>query len=246
MTENRGLPPSFFENFYKTPCGVFTAAQLARQIAALWPDLQNQRLLAVGWPFPYLAPLLETAAAVIVATPHGTPADTALLHRQGCPVTLVEPDILPFYARSFDRILMIHGSEYAAHQPAFFEQAEDLLCDDGRLISVLPNRSGFWHRGTDMPFTGGHAVSESRHIRLLEEAGFAVEYRNRALFMPPLQHPLLLRFSALYEAAGNLLFPFLCGIHLCEARKDIFSGTAIRAVKRPAFAAETELGAAIE
>jgi SAM-dependent methyltransferase len=244
--KNRGIPPSFFAEFYQTPCGLFTAEQLTRQIAALWPDLKNLRVLALGWPFPYLTPLLGNADSVVVATPHGTAEDTALLHMQNCAAALVEPDVLPFYARSFDRILMVHSGEYADSLSAFFEQAEELLRDDGRMISVLPNRSGFWHSGTDMPFTGGHAVSENRHTALLEDAGFSVEYRSRSLFMPPVKNPLLLRFAALYEKAGNIFFPFLCGVHLCEARKDILSGAAVQPVKRTAIAENAELGAVAE
>lgn len=239
---NNGLPPGFFTGLYQSPCGIFAAEQLTQQIAALWPDLQNLRVLAAGWPFPYLAPLLQNADCVIAATPHGTAADAAFLRRQGCPVTLAAPDSLPFYDRSFDRILLVHSSEYAEDPPAFFEQAEALLRDDGRLISILPNRSGFWHSGTDMPFTGGCAVSENRHSLWLEEAGFAVEYRGRSLFMPPVNTPLLLRLAALYEKAGNVFFPFLCGVHLLEARKQILSGSVLRPAKT-ALPAEAGLGA---
>ncbi|TNE25118.1 MAG: hypothetical protein EP349_10820 [Alphaproteobacteria bacterium] len=244
--KNRGIPPSFFAEFYQSPCGLFTAEQLTQQIAALWPDLKGLHVLALGWPFPYLAPLIETAERVVAATPHGIAADAAILHAQNCAAALVEPNTLPFYPRSFDRILMVHSGEYADSLSAFFEQAEHLLRDDGRIISVLPNRSGFWHSGTDMPFTGGHAVSENRHATLLEDAGFAVEYRNRSLFMPPVKNPLLLRLAAMYEKPGNLLFPLMCGVHLCEARKDILSGAAVQPVKRLAVGEEAELGAAIE
>jgi len=168
------------------------------------------------------------------------------LRGQNCAITLTRPDSLPFYARSFDRILLVHSSEYAEDMPAFFEQAENLLRDNGRLISVLPNRSGFWHSGPEMPFTGGHAVSEKRHTAWLKDAGFAVEYCGRSLFMPPVKSPLLLRFAALYEKAGNVFLPFLCGVHLCEARKDIYAGAVLRPVKRFVLAEEEELGAAVE
>jgi len=244
--KNRGIPPSFFAEFYQTPCGIFTAEQITGQITALWPDLKGLHVLVVGWPYPYLAPLLETAERVVAATPHGTSDDADLLHRQKTATALVEPDVLPFYERSFDRILIIHGSEYAENLMRFFEHAENLLRNDGRIISVLPNRNGFWHSGTDMPFTGGHAVSEKRHIMLLENAGFSVEYRNRALFMPPVRNTPLLKLAALYEKAGNILFPSLCGVHLCEARKDILSGAAVQPVKRLALTKDAKLKTSME
>jgi len=237
VSENAKPRHALLSDFYAGDCGKLAAKLIGEQIAALWPDLKGMRVLAVGWPFPYLE-YLQSAAHVLVATPHFTAAETALLQEKygAAAIVSLTEDHLPFYTRSFDRILSIHGCEYSANFTDFFGKAEKLLKNDGRIIAAIPNSCGLWCGKSAAPFSGGRRVTEARITAVLENSGFAQEYHGQALAFPPLQNKKLLRWAEKWEKTGRFLMPFFCGVHICEARKHILSGAALKPEKRAATA----------
>ncbi len=237
MSENAKPRYALLTDFYAGDCGKLAAKLIGEQIAALWPELSGMRVLAVGWPFPYLESL-KSAAHVSAAVPHFAATETALLQKQYGAAALVSltEEHLPFYERSFDRILSVHGCEYGSSLTDFFGKAEKLLKNDGRIIAAIPNRSGLWCKKTGAPFSGGRAVTEARITGVLEAAGFVPEYHGHALAFPPTENGKLLRWAEKWEKTGQFLMPFFCGVHICEARKHILSGAALKPEKRAATA----------
>ena len=96
-----------------------------------------------------------------------------------------EEDCLPFADLTFDRILLVHGLEMAENARRLLREAWRVLKDDGRLLVVVPNRSGMWAYWDSTPFGHGLPYSTGQLGRLLAGALFRVERRDAALWMPP-------------------------------------------------------------
>jgi len=221
--------PSHFADFYKSLCGRLTSKIINQQIISLWPECHNMRVLMIGWPFPYISHFQKTATHVSVAIPHSDEDKKKTIQNYLDPSCVcVDINNLPFEERSFDRIIMVHGCEYAYDLPQIFHDIERLLTDDGRLIAIVPNLSGIWRKNKSTPFSAGSAVTSNQLRWAMQHGGFAVEYFGHALSFPPTQNKRFLSLAAKWEGKGQYFTAFLCGTHIFEAHKNLFSGTVVK------------------
>ncbi|HTN10646.1 MAG TPA: methyltransferase domain-containing protein [Acetobacteraceae bacterium] len=209
-------------DFYGTRRGGVAALLLRERLAALWPSLARQSVLGMGYAAPYLRLWREESERCIALTPAQLgaarwPAGAANL------ACTAEEDALPFADMSFDRILLIHGLEAADNARRMLREVWRVLKDDGRLLIVVPNRSGMWAHLEGTPFGQGQPYSPGQVGRLLAAAMFRVERRDTALYLPPGHARLLLRSARLWENAGRRLVPGLAGVTISEAVKDMYA-----------------------
>ena len=61
-------------------------------------------------------------------------------------VVISEDDELPFQDSSIDRIIAVHSMECTEHLRPMLKEIWRILRGDGRLIIVVPSRSGVWAR----------------------------------------------------------------------------------------------------
>jgi SAM-dependent methyltransferase len=217
--------------FYTSPRGAVAARLLRERIAALWPNLQGQSVLGIGHAEPYLRPWRSEAACCIALTPAqmGVARWPAGAPNLSC---TAEEDALPFPDLCFDRVLLVHGLEAAENARRLLREAWRVLKDDGRLLIVVPNRSGLWAYSESTPFGHGQPYSQGQLGRLLASALFRVERRDSALYLPPTRWRLILRAAPLFERTGHRFLPGLAGVTLTEGVKDVYAAVPVQARPR--------------
>jgi SAM-dependent methyltransferase len=217
--------------FYASPQGAVTARLVRERLQAMWPPVRGVAVLGIGFPAPYLRLWREQAARCVALTPAQMgalrwPAGAANL---SC---AAEEDSLPFADLAFDRILLVHGLELAENARRLLRETWRVLKDDGRLLIVVPNRTGWWAYRESTPFGHGLPYSNGQLGRLLAAGMFRVERRDAVLWTPPLRSRLVLRASPVFERVGRRIMPGLAGLTLAEAVKDVYAGMPVDAVAR--------------
>ena len=199
--------------FYRTRQGRLVASLLRRRLQAIWPELSGLDLLGLGYTTPYLPCWRDGLRFCVDAAPGAAGAAGT-----SC---LVQDDALPFPDGAFDRVLMVHAIENAASITRTLRTVWRTLRDDGRLLIVVPNRTGLWAHSETTPFADGAPCSTGRMERLLGRSLFHVERMEGALYGPPLDLRPVLRAGRTLEAAGRFVTPRLAGVLVVEAVKDL-------------------------
>ena len=213
-------------DFYDTRLGQVTRHLIRRRIRSIWPDLQGQSLLGVGYATPFLRQYREEAERVLAVMPAGQgvlpwPPEGRNL------VALADETELPLPDNSVDRLLLVHALENSEEVRPLLREAWRVLASGGRLLVVVPNRVGLWARFEDTPFGHGSPYSPQQLSRLLRDSLFSPRQFRRGLFMPPFKVRTMLRLSGWLERAGARWWPRLAGVHLVEAEKQIYAATPI-------------------
>jgi SAM-dependent methyltransferase len=218
-------------DFYGTRQGARAALLLRQRLLTLWPSLEGQSVLGLGYATPYLRLWRDQAARCIALTP--APVAVMRWPPGGANLSCIaEEDALPFPDLSFDRILLVHGLEVAENSRRLLREIWRVLKDDGRLLVVAPNRRGLWAHVENTPFGQGQPYSPGQIGRLLAASMFRVLRRDTALYMPPLRLRLVLRAAQLWEKGGRRLLPHLAGLTITEAEKDMYGAVPSGAVRR--------------
>ena len=213
--------------FYRTSRGEVTARLLRGRIALLWPDMKGLSVLGIGYTAPYLRAWEGQAYRRIALTPAQIgairwPSDAPNL---SC---TAEEDALPFPDLSFDRILLVHGLEGAENARRLLREVWRVLRDDGQLLLVTANRTGWWAYWEDTPFGHGQPYTQGQLGRLLAGALFRVEAHDTALWMPPLDQRMILRGARAFERVGRRLMPGLAGVTITQAVKDVYAAMPLQ------------------
>jgi len=219
------------KDFYARPLGIVVRSLLAPRIRARWADVKGARVFGLGYTAPYLA-VLKGEAAVLGAL---MPAELGAVPwpEQGQSVsTLVEETDLPLDDESADRILLVHMLEWSEKSRALLREIWRVLAPQGRLLLVVPNRRGLWARVDTTPFGYGSPFSRSQLTKLLKEALFSPEEWEYALYMPPFNWSVLLRWPLFWEKLGLVLWPAFSGVILVEATKQVYAAVPARAAAR--------------
>ena len=217
--------------FYGSAGGAVTARVLRERLQAMWPSAAGESVLGIGYSMPYLRLWRDHAARCIAVTPAQMGA--ARWHPGiGNLSCTAEEDGLPFNDLTFDRILLVHGLEMAENARRMLREVWRVLKDDGRLLIVVPSRTGIWAYRESTPFGHGLPYSTGQLGRLLAGGLFRVERRDAALWMPPSRLRVVLRSAPLLEQAGRKMVPGLAGVTLTEAVKDVYAAMPLQAVQR--------------
>jgi len=220
-------------DFYASAGGALAARLVRDRLAMLWPALPGQSVLGLGHAAPYLSLWRAEARACIALTPSAAlpvevprwppgPAPSAAL--------VAEEDSLPFPDASFDRVLLVHALEGAGRARRLLREVWRVLRDDGRLIVVVPNRTGLWAHLDRTPFGHGQPYSAGQLERLLARHLFKAERRDAALFVPPYGLRFIGAAAPGWERLGRTLCPRLAGLAMVEAEKDLFSAVPAGAI----------------
>jgi len=233
--EVHGPAAAQLSGFYASAGGAVAARLLRERLGRLWPLLPGLSVMGLGHAAPYLDLWLREARRCVAVTPahHGAPRDRPPHwppSPAGSQTLIAEEDALPFPDRSFDRLLLVHGLEAAEHARRLLREAWRVLADDGRLIAVVPNRTGLWAHLDRTPFGHGQPYSGGQLERLLARQMFRPLRRESALFVPPYGLRFLHPMARPWEATGRALFPALAGVVLLEAEKDLFAAAPAGAV----------------
>jgi SAM-dependent methyltransferase len=207
--------------YYRSQLGRAAQKGVRDQVAALWGDARGLAVAGYGFAVPLLRPFLEQAERVVglMPGPQGAmhwPADGDN-HSVLC-----EEARWPLANDSIDLLVMMHGLETSQHPLAVLDEAHRVLAPQGRLLAIVPNRSGFWARRDATPFGHGRPYSRGQIAALLSEAGLVPTGHSAALYFPPSGKGAVLRSARALERLGRRWAPeALGGVLLVEAiRRD--------------------------
>ena len=209
-------------DFYRTGLGQIARRMIRSAIRRAWPDLNGVRLLAIGYPTPFLGTTLaetERTVAVMPATLgvlDWSPEGRNL-------VALADEGELPFADYSIDRVLLVHALETSEQVGPMLKEIWRVLAGGGRLLIIVPNRRGIWARLDRTPFGFGRPYTMSQLSRLLRDEQYTPVGSDTALFIPPVRKRMILRSAAAWERIGKRWFPSFAGVVLVEAAKQIYA-----------------------
>jgi len=210
------------DQFYTTHLGQVSRRLIRRRLQEIWPDMNGQRLLGVGYATPFLHVFRDKAERVLAAMP----ASQGVIHwpkdEPGL-VTLTEEVELPFPDSSIDRVLLVHALENAEQVRPMLREIWRVMTSNGRLMVVVPNRRGVWARIERTPFGYGQPFSPPQLTRLLREMMFSPTTTSAAVSIPPVTWPPLLKMAPAIERVGLRWGRAFAGVLIVEAGKQIYA-----------------------
>jgi SAM-dependent methyltransferase len=208
--------------FYEGELGLAARRLIRERVRGLWPNVAGMRVLGLGYTPPYLRSFLEEAERVFACMP--APQGVTWWPREGPNRTcLCEETALPLGDQAVDRVLLIHSLENTQHIGGLLQEAWRVLAAGGRMIVVVPNRSGGWARAANAPFSSGFSFSVPQLKRLMTHNRFQVERTARALFAPPFAARFFASSTDWIEKQGERFLPALAGVLIMEVSKQIYA-----------------------
>ena len=123
------------------------------------------------------------------------------------------------------------------HPPALLEECSRVLGPGGRVLFIVPNRTGLWSRFEGTPFGHGRPYTARQLELLVRRHGFTPERHVSALYFPPSQQRFWMRTAGFWERVGRRVSPMLSGgVLIIEASKQVYAPTRpglAAAVRRP-------------
>lgn len=221
--------------FYAAPLGRLAQRYVAGVIRSWWNDTVGLAVLGCGFPLPYLD-LFQGEALRTLAF---MPAEQGVVHWPGQGASsssascLIESDLLPLPDQSVDRVLLVHLLEVTEHPRDVLAEIWRILTPGGRMITVAPNRRGWWASVDTTPFGHGQPYSRRQLGTLLRDCLFSPERSDEVLYVPPYQRRTLMRLAPVFERVGGRLGLPGAGLHIVEATKQLYRPVMLRkAVRR--------------
>jgi SAM-dependent methyltransferase len=235
--------------YYRTPLGRSAQRALQAALRVLWPQTGGCVVVGFGFAAPMLRPFLVDAARVLALMPN---QQGVMPWPPGGPnvCALVEETRWPIAAASVDRLIVAHGLETCESPDALMPEIWRVLAPGGRVVFIVPNRSGLWARRDATPFGYGRPYSLGQLEALARRHRFEPERHSGALYTPPSHRKFWLQTAHAWERIGRRFDPrIVAGALLVEASKQIFarpSGGAKASVRGPLEVLEGLAGTAPE
>jgi SAM-dependent methyltransferase len=213
--------------FYGGRLGIVARRLICQRLRERWPSLAGESLVGIGYATPYLRQIGEGAERILALMP----ATQGVVNwpREGPnAAALVADDALPLSDASIDRVLVIHSLEVAANARDQLREIWRILAPGGRVLVVVPNRSGIWARLEATPFGYGRPFGRTQLTVLLRDAMLSPLGWTEALAVPPFRHRPFLRTGLAWERIGRVLWPAFAGVLIVEATKQLYQGVPAR------------------
>jgi len=212
------------KEFYDSVIGRVVQRAVRRKVAKLWNDVKGDRIVGVGYTSPYLNGFLGEAERVVSLMPKQYGAIFWPQNQNGL-VTVCNEGEWPIESNSVNRVIIAHSMNSEESLDAVLSEAWRVLVGQGRIIMIVPNRSGIWARMDNNPFGHGSPYSIRQIKTILKEYMFIPEREERALFFPPSSSRVLLATSGVWEQLGDNFFNAFGGVNIVEASKQLYAGT---------------------
>lgn len=213
--------------FYLTPLGRIARQIVSAEVRAVWPTAAREVLVGLGHATPYLRTYLGEAERVIALMP----AAEGILHwpREGPNVTaMTHDDALPLPDNSVDKVLIVHLLESARDPREVLREAWRVLVPTGRVLALVPYRSGAWARSDHTPMGLGRPFSRSQLCALMADVGLEPTAVRRFLFLPPTRRRFVLGSAAAWERVGRAVLPRFAGMLAVESQKTLVRGIPVK------------------
>jgi len=207
-------------DFYGTPLGHVARHLIALRIRSRWRDVHGLRVAGVGYATPYLRALRAEAERVIALMPRPQGVKYWPEDARNLAAMFDEPD-LPLPDESVDCLLAVHCLEMSEDSEGLLREFWRVLRPEGRLLVVLPNRTGLWARADHTPLGAGHPYTTAQIHGKLERAMFSPQADLPCVFVPPVGWRVMLHAAPAWERFGRRVWPALSGVLVIEARKEL-------------------------
>ena len=230
------------QNFYfHTELGAKASAIISKTLA----PLMNNRSLGFIVGFGFTCPFLDSLNKMSNFKEPNTkiislmPGEQGVVHwpknKKNVSV-LVDETSWPINTSSADIILIAHGLEVSGNQNDLLSEAYRVLDGKGKLILLVPNRTGFWARSDNTPFGFGKPYTLKQLTFLLSQNQFHIDHIFPALYGLPSKKGYWLKSINFWEAIGKKFnFPFFGGLLIVEASKSLYGAHKISLEKTKRF-----------
>lgn len=209
-------------SFYSSSLGKVACRRIRLAIRACWPSVEHTHLVGIGYTPPYLEPLLDKTNHITSLMP----AAQGVMHWPDNKPNLAfisEEGELPLADSSADKILVAHALEHSHEAHHMLREIWRALAPGGRLLVVVPNRTGIWARVDYTPFGHGQPFTLRQIRKLLHDCMFVPTQAQPALFLPPTQSRLLMKTARIWENIGSTFLQPFAGVWVIEAEKQIYA-----------------------
>lgn len=213
-------------DWYRTPTGHVVRRHIQTAVETIWPDITGKRILVLGYGMPYVKLWLKEAQVFCAL-----PAKIGAIHwpnHAPNKCVLTWENSLPFMDQFFDAIFIVHCLEFCQDEKEVLEECSRILKDDGRILTITPNRSGAWSHREISPLAWGKPYSHSQLEKAYQNSFIINTTSLNALFTPPTNRPWILKYCETFEKIGRKLQAPMSGVILMEGKKDIHAGAVVR------------------
>lgn len=222
--------------YYRTGLGRAVQRAVRDQVLRLWPEAKGQTVAGFGFAVPLLRPYLADARRVIGLMP-GQQGVMPWPPGMENVSLLVEETQWPVPTGMVDKLILLHGLEATDDPGALLEECSRVLGPGGRVLFIVPNRTGLWSRFEGTPFGHGRPYTARQLELLVRRHGFTPERHVSALYFPPSQQRFWMRTAGFWDRVGRKVSPMLSGgVLIIEASKQVYAPTRpglAAAVRRP-------------
>ncbi|MBY0610660.1 MAG: class I SAM-dependent methyltransferase [Beijerinckiaceae bacterium] len=219
-------------SFYSSALGRRAQRSIQRAMRSRWSTVSGLAVLGLGFATPYLDDLKEDGPERTLSFMPGAQGIVGWPNQGLSASSLVEPTELPLRDSTVDRVLVAHALEMSDSPVELLSELWRVLAPGGRLICVVPNRSGVWSRFDTTPFGQGQPFSRGQITNLMRQALFTPVHWGEALYLPPVNRRLMLEIAPVIERIGaSLSLPF-AGAHVIEATKQVYRPVPVRKAVR--------------
>ena len=216
------LDAQYLNKFYETTkLGSIVKKTINSGIESFWSDNKNQNIVGYGFPSPLIDSLTGRERRVTLLMPGAQGV-------VGCPngkenvSVLCEDSLWPLPPGETDKLVILHGLEVSEKVTALLNECWRILAPNGKMLCVVPNRTGLWCRNEISPFGFGRPYTLHQLESLLLGHGFLPGKHKGSLFSIPSQKLFWLRMSYAFERVGWRILPYYAGgILMLEATKQI-------------------------
>ncbi|MGH6840474.1 MAG: class I SAM-dependent methyltransferase [Methylocella sp.] len=218
---------SDLRSFYSSSLGEVARRVVHKIVRQRFSNCTGYSILGAGYATPYLEVFRQEAVRVLAFMP----AEQGVMNWPPSGLSssaLVETTAMPLPNSCIDRALVVHALEITEHPHALLSEIWRILTPGGRVIVVVPCRSGLWARLDRTPFGHGRPYSRGQLGELLRETLFSPGYWAEALYIPPFQRKTWLHAARFLERIGTSLSLPWGGVLIVEATKVLYRPVGTR------------------
>ena len=220
--------------YYRSTLGRAAQTHVRNELLRLWPEAQGQTVAGYGFAVPLLRPYLKSAKRVIglMPGPQGVMPWPAGLPNIS---VLCEETRWPIETGHVDRLVVMHGLETSENPSDLLEECFRVLGPGGKVVLIVPHRSGLWSRSDRTPFGFGRPYSQGQLEAQLKRHSFLPERHAHTLYQPPSTRRFWHKTGPFWEKLGRQFSVVLSGgVLMVEASKRVHmpAGPGV-AVHRP-------------
>ncbi len=209
--------------YYETHLGRVAQRALRARVREIWPDGRNQTVAGFGFAQPMLRPFLSAARRVISLMP-GPQGVMRWPEGRANVSVLCQDAAWPLQTGFVDKLLVLHGLETSDSQNDLLDEIWRVLAPGGKVLFIVPNRSGLWSRRDITPFGHGRPYSLGQLETQIQRHRLCPEKHLAALYSPPSEKRFWLKVSPMLERAGrNVSSHVAGGVLLLEASKQDYA-----------------------